>query len=69
MREIEGKRSSRGKAVQKIIETEPPLSNDSKLEHLATAAYFKAEARGFAPGRELDDWLSAEAEMGGRNIQ
>jgi len=25
-------------------------------------AYRLAEARGFAPGRELDDWLTAEAE-------
>lgn len=27
------------------------------------AAYFKAEKRGFAPGRELDDWLTAELEI------
>jgi hypothetical protein len=26
-------------------------------------AYYKAQARGFAPGRELDDWLEAEAEV------
>jgi hypothetical protein len=25
-------------------------------------AYRRAEARGFAPGRELEDWLAAEAE-------
>jgi hypothetical protein len=27
------------------------------------AAYYKAEARGFAPGHELDDWIAAEAEV------
>jgi hypothetical protein len=27
------------------------------------AAYCKAEARGFAPGHELDDWLEAEREV------
>lgn len=27
------------------------------------AAYFRAEKRGFAGQREMDDWLSAEAEI------
>lgn len=27
------------------------------------AAYFLAEARGFAPGHELDDWLAAERQI------
>jgi Protein of unknown function (DUF2934) len=30
---------------------------------VALAAYFIAEKRGFEPGRELDDWLAAEAEI------
>lgn len=30
---------------------------------IATAAYFRAERRGFAPGREIEDWLEAEAEL------
>lgn len=29
-------------------------------EHVAQAAHLIAEARGFAPGAELDDWLAAE---------
>lgn len=29
----------------------------------AEAAYYRAERRGFAPGRELDDWVAAEAEI------
>jgi len=29
---------------------------------IAVAAYYKAEARNFAPGKELDDWLAAENE-------
>ena len=36
------------------------------LDHhadIARAAYFRAERRGFAPGRELEDWLAAEAEL------
>lgn len=31
-------------------------------EQIAFAAYLKAEARGFEPGHELEDWLAAEAE-------
>ncbi|WP_341892843.1 DUF2934 domain-containing protein [Variovorax sp. YR752] len=27
---------------------------------IAEAAYFRAQARGFAPGGELEDWLEAE---------
>lgn len=31
--------------------------------HIAEAAYYKSEARGFASGHEIDDWLSAEKEI------
>jgi hypothetical protein len=49
----------------------PPASigAGSALKHLdrwsriAVAAYHLAEARGFEPGRELDDWLVAEAAV------
>jgi hypothetical protein len=30
---------------------------------ISESAYFRAEARGFAPGRELEDWLAAELEI------
>jgi hypothetical protein len=30
---------------------------------IAQAAYYRAERRGFQPGRELDDWLCAEREV------
>lgn len=30
---------------------------------IAEAAYYLAEARGFAQGREIEDWLAAEAEF------
>ncbi len=32
-------------------------------ELIAKAAYFRAQARGFGPGGDLDDWLAAEAEV------
>ena len=30
---------------------------------IAEAAYYRAEARGFATGYELEDWLEAQAEV------
>ncbi|MDI1361800.1 DUF2934 domain-containing protein [Methylotenera sp.] len=39
--------------------------NHTALSKIAKCAYYKAEARGFEPGHEMDDWLAAEAE----NIQ
>lgn len=32
-------------------------------EMVRTAAYYRAERRGFAPGYEWEDWLAAEAEV------
>lgn len=34
-----------------------------RQERVATAAYLRAQQRGFEPGHELDDWLAAEAEI------
>lgn len=36
---------------------------ESRHEAVARAAYFLAQARGFAPGHELDDWLVAEQQV------
>ncbi|MDV6345501.1 DUF2934 domain-containing protein [Nitrosomonas sp. Is37] len=36
---------------------------EERYSHIAVAAYYKAQARGFQPGHELDDWLAAEAEV------
>ncbi|MCO6427421.1 DUF2934 domain-containing protein [Nitrosomonas communis] len=33
-----------------------------RFARIAVSAYYKAQARGFEPGYELDDWLAAEAE-------
>ena len=40
-----------------------PLPLDEPEALIARIAYFRAEARGFAPGHELDDWYAAEAEI------
>lgn len=39
------------------------LSEEAKSRMIATAAYFRAERRGFAPGGELQDWLEAERDV------
>ncbi len=39
----------------------PPAEEIDRL--IRETAYFKAEARGFAPGEELQDWLNAEQEV------
>ncbi len=39
------------------------ISAQQRMEMIATAAYFRAESRGFQPGSELQDWLEAEAEI------
>ncbi len=40
-----------------------PLSNEDLYKMIAETAYFKAKARGFIPGREIQDWIEAEAEV------
>jgi hypothetical protein len=43
--------------------TSMPLSAEDIYRLIQEAAYFKAEARNFAPGVELQDWLEAENEV------
>ncbi len=38
------------------------VSSEERYAIVAQAAYLRALERDFAPGRELDDWLAAEAE-------
>jgi hypothetical protein len=34
-----------------------------RREMIATAAYFRAQKRGFEPGHEQEDWFAAETEI------
>jgi hypothetical protein len=36
---------------------------DERSRMVETAAYYRAERRGFIAGHETDDWLAAEAEI------
>jgi hypothetical protein len=39
------------------------IEDEDKLNRIAVSAYYKAEARGYEPGHEMQDWLDAEAEV------
>jgi hypothetical protein len=41
----------------------PLIPASLRLDMIRDAAYFRAEARGFAPGKEIEDWLAAEQEV------
>jgi hypothetical protein len=60
---------ARSSAQKKVISSEPealPADKTAEMhERIAALAYLKAEARGFFPGQELDDWLEAEQEING----
>lgn len=49
--------------VSAISSPDPSAPSVPIDERVATAAYYRAEKRGFAPGAELDDWLEAEREF------
>jgi len=60
------------KATHRRGKHAPPRSDghnslDAKTRHemIAEAAYYLAEKRGFAPGKELEDWREAESWVDG----
>jgi len=62
------KRAPKAAAAATSVTAEPQISSveisaDARRAMIAEAAYLRAEARGFAPGYELDDWMAAESEV------
>jgi Protein of unknown function (DUF2934) len=45
-----------------------PRISENRNACIAEAAYFIAMRRGFSPGHELEDWLTAENEVDARLI-
>ena len=47
------------------VKASPPAAATGvkRDEMVRTAAYFRAQRRGFAPGYEIEDWLAAEVEV------
>jgi hypothetical protein len=52
-------RRSRATAGEGARTIDPEL----RARMIETAAYFRAERRGFAPGYDIEDWLVAEGEI------
>ena len=52
--------AQRNRAPAATVNSAPREPRESRI---ATAAYYRAQARGFAPGFELEDWLAAEMQI------
>lgn len=64
-----GSARSEEKSVQAALDdvaATGPLTSAERERLIAELAYFRAQARGFAPGDELADWTAAEAEVDAR---
>jgi hypothetical protein len=46
-----------------------PTPDGARQQMIAEAAYYRAEQRGFEAGHELEDWLSAEAEIVAHSLE
>lgn len=53
-------RSAEQAEIVRMAEAEAGHRQVERRSMIADTAYFRAEKRGFVPGRELDDWLAAE---------
>ena len=63
----QSKSTKSAKSTKKILsvinnKSKSELNKEERNTHVAVSAYYKAQARGFAPGNELEDWLAAETE-------
>lgn len=65
------KRAPRRRAAVPAPATRYPdfVDPQQRAALIARAAYFRAQARGFAPGHELADWLAAESEVDAQLLQ
>jgi len=59
-RETETKAATKAKAKAAPA---PAITPEERAHLIAEAAYYRAEARGFAPGNEVGDWLAAEHDV------
>ncbi len=57
------KAAARKAGADKSTTSPVNISAEERWRMVATAAYHRAEQRGFAPGHEVEDWLDAEKEI------
>ena len=60
--EVKSTRTPRSRAAA-AIKPAAVIDPEHRRALIAQAAYFRAEKRSFAPGFEVEDWLSAESEV------
>jgi hypothetical protein len=60
------KQTAAGKVPTKEATATSQAEEEERYRLITEAAYLIAEKRGFEGGRELDDWLQAEAEVDAR---
>lgn len=58
-----GAKAGKPRAGSSKASKPPSPSQEERQRWIATAAYHRAEKRGFVPGYEMQDWLDAEAEI------
>lgn len=59
---------------RKHVEHTLPAMDDRSLEDalaqaISQAAYYRAEARGFESGHEIEDWIEAEKQVANKSVQ
>ncbi len=57
------KKAAHSSKVHRASKTQLNINAEERWRMIATAAYHKAEARGFTPGKEAEDWYEAEKEV------
>ena len=58
-----GKTSKHPSKVHRASSTQLNVNAEERWRMIATAAYHRAEARGFTAGNEAEDWFEAEKEV------
>jgi len=58
----EAERATRGNEVT-AHSLRPVMTSQQRHDRIAVMAYQRAQARGFEPGGDLEDWLLAEREF------
>lgn len=56
-------RARSGRNGEAAVGQDGAMAAEARHEMIATAAYLRAEQRGFCGGDSLDDWLAAESEV------
>ena len=56
-------KASKGQSKESRLTPGVTVSAEQRQEMVREAAYFRAQARGFASGHEEADWLDAEADV------